>query len=58
MTVQQKQAWFTLVVCVAALVAYAVLLPLLGPDRAWGALGSSDSLAFRASFLVGEAARS
>lgn len=39
MTVQQKQAWFTLAVCVAALVTYAVLLPLLGPARAWGAFG-------------------
>jgi hypothetical protein len=39
MTVQQKQAWFTLILCAAALVAYALLLPSLGPDRAFGAFG-------------------
>ena len=39
MTVQQKQAWLIVVMCAAALVGYAVLIPLIGPQRAWGVFG-------------------
>jgi 4-hydroxybenzoate polyprenyltransferase len=39
MSVQQKQAWFTLALCIVALAAYAALLPTVGPDRAWGIFG-------------------
>ncbi len=39
MTVQQKQAWFTLLVVAVAFVGFLALLPSIGPSRALGAFG-------------------
>ena len=39
MSFQQKQAWFTLVVCAVGLVAFLALIPAIGPERASGAFG-------------------
>jgi len=39
MTVQQKQAWFTLMVVAVAFVTFFALLPSIGSHRALGAFG-------------------
>ncbi len=39
MSLQQKNAWFNLVVVVLAVVTYFVLWPVIGPWRAMGAFG-------------------
>lgn len=39
MTIHEKRAVFTLAVCGIAVAVCIALVPIIGPDRAWGALG-------------------
>ena len=51
MTQQQKMAWFTLVICVAVLVVYGVLTPLVGPKGAMAAFAIMSLWAFSGRFF-------